>query len=72
MGLSIYPGLSIPAYFDLNDLPVVVRDGTSLPQVLKNGRWETLYEPGPVKLFHEAERITKEEFDQLVAQSGGR
>lgn len=68
---SAYPGLTFPAYYDLNGKPAVIQSGGTLPQVLEHGSWVIYYDPPKFRM--DAERITKEEFDALVkAQSGPR
>ena len=66
---TMYPGLTFPAYYDLDGNPAVIPDGLTLPSVLKNGRWETDYDPPTFR--REAERVTKEQFETLVRESGG-
>lgn len=64
---TMYPGLTFPAYYDLDGNPAVIQDGLSLPQVLQNGQWETTDDPPTFR--REAERITQEEFYRLVRES---
>ena len=69
MEKSAYPGMSFPSYFELNGKPAIIRNGGMLPEVLTNGVWEGHYDPP--KFRYDAERITKEEFDKLVAEQSG-
>lgn len=70
MEQSTYPGLSFPAYYDLNGKPAIIRTGGTLPLVLTRGQWEGHYDPPQFRM--DAERITKEEFEKLVAEAGGQ
>ena len=61
--------LTTPAYYELNGKPTTIPDGGMLPQVLTNGTWAWHYDTPKFRM--DAERITKEEFDQMVAEAGG-
>ena len=69
---SLYPGLTLPAYFEMDGIPVRILRHNGLPERLrKGGVWEPFADP---QIFSEqAFPIDKDEFDGMVSRydSGG-
>ena len=68
--LTLYPDMELPAYFEMDGLPVRIMQPDELPEKRRlDGQWEDIDDP---YWSHKAQRITEEDFRKLVnGQSGG-
>ena len=56
-------------YLDVNGVPGL-DDGVKIPRTFVNGRWITRYDVD--RFFENAYPISKQRFDEMVAQQSGR
>jgi hypothetical protein len=63
---TLYPGLHLPAYYEMEGTPVRITHPLGLPERLRlGGKWETFNDP---YWEHKADRIDEKEFNELVAR----
>ena len=62
---TLYPGVAIPAHFEYQNSLGRILNQKRLPEVLKNGKWETVDDP--VKFQQESHRLTEAEFNEELA-----